>query len=86
MNHSLKYGMKLVGPTKEQAKLIFKLAKERGIIQGGSGAVLPDIWYPGENRISYCVSVPSREGQEVVTFEQFVAAMVTPPPTTIEEE
>jgi hypothetical protein len=76
-NHSLKEGMTLVKPTKQQIEFIFTLAKERGITLYDSK--FPDntftgLWFSGKT-ISSCM-VDTKITQ--ITFEQFITAMVTP--------
>jgi hypothetical protein len=78
-NHSLKEGMTLVKPTKEQVKAILKLAKERGIDLGNCeiSAMQPNLYFAWTRRMSSVISC-LHGGNTVVTFEQFITAMVTP--------
>jgi hypothetical protein len=78
-NHSLKEGMTLVKPTKEQVKVILKLAKEREIELGNCeiSTMQPNLYFAWTRRMSSVISC-LHDYNTAVTFEQFITAMVTP--------
>jgi hypothetical protein len=77
-NHSLKEGMTLVKPTKEQVEFIFKLAKERGIRNDDSDvSKWESFWFCMHGEICGC-NVEGPTEKMFVTFEQFITAMVAP--------
>jgi hypothetical protein len=78
-NHSLKEGMTLVKPTKEQVKVILELAKEREIELGNCeiSTMQPNLYFAWTRRMSSVIS-HLHGYNTVVTFEQFITAMVTP--------